>query len=121
MLATEMHEYQKEEFTQSFYEFWPYGDADVNSPAPWGMPWQFGYDVELSGKTIDEMAQNFFNDFESEIREQIESESDGIDNCHCCGDYELSDDPEIAAEGLCDRCNREINEDAEIIGWRKGE
>lgn len=41
--------------------------------------------------------------------------------CECCGDYELSDDPEIAAEGLCDRCNREINEDAEIIGWNKGE
>lgn len=41
--------------------------------------------------------------------------------CECCGDYELSDDPEIAAEMLCDRCNREINEDAEIIGWNKNE
>lgn len=41
--------------------------------------------------------------------------------CECCGDHELSDDPEIAAEGLCDRCNREINEDAEIIGWNKNE
>ena len=41
--------------------------------------------------------------------------------CECCGDYELSDDPEIASEGLCDRCNREINEDSQIIGWGKGE
>lgn len=41
--------------------------------------------------------------------------------CDCCGTQVISDDPEIAADMLCDRCNREINEDAEIIGWRKGE
>lgn len=41
--------------------------------------------------------------------------------CECCGSRVISDDPEIAVAGLCDRCNREINEDAEIIGWGKGE
>ena len=44
-----------------------------------------------------------------------------IKYCRACFDFEVSSDPEIAADGLCDRCNREINEDAEIIGWRKGE
>ena len=41
--------------------------------------------------------------------------------CECCNERILSDNPEIANQGLCDRCNREINEDAQIIGWRKGE
>ena len=41
--------------------------------------------------------------------------------CECCNERILSDDPEIAAEMLCDRCNREINEDSQIIGYRKGE
>lgn len=41
--------------------------------------------------------------------------------CDCCGNQVISDNPEIAADGLCDRCNREINEDSQIIGWGKEE
>lgn len=40
--------------------------------------------------------------------------------CDCCGTQVISDDPEIAEEGLCDRCADEINNE-EIIGYRKGE
>ena len=40
--------------------------------------------------------------------------------CSHCGGHEISDDPEIAEQGLCDSCYREVN-DYEIVGWRKGE
>lgn len=41
--------------------------------------------------------------------------------CECCNERIVSDDPEIAEQGLCDRCNDEINEDSRVIGYRKGE
>jgi hypothetical protein len=41
--------------------------------------------------------------------------------CECCKSFVISDDPEIAEQMLCDRCNSEIEEDSQIIGWRKGE
>lgn len=41
--------------------------------------------------------------------------------CDCCGEREISDDDEIAAEQLCDRCFKEIQADNEVIGWGKGE
>lgn len=40
--------------------------------------------------------------------------------CECCDMFTISDDDEIAAQGLCDHCYNELNND-EIIGWRKGE
>lgn len=48
------------------------------------------------------------------INNEIRPRRDEFGNiyCECCGDQFLSDDPKIAAEGLCDRCNREINEDS---------
>lgn len=40
--------------------------------------------------------------------------------CAHCGMFDVSDDPEIAEQGLCDSCYREVN-DYEIVGWRKSE
>lgn len=41
--------------------------------------------------------------------------------CACCGNFWISDDDEIAAQELCDRCHAEINAPDDIVGWRKGE
>lgn len=51
--------------------------------------------------------------------DELDQIADGL--CAHCGGQFISDDPEIAEQMLCDRCNREINENAEIIGWGKGE
>lgn len=40
--------------------------------------------------------------------------------CECCGTENVSDNPDLQAEMLCDRCADQINND-EIIGYRKGE
>ncbi|MBT8490942.1 MAG: hypothetical protein KJN62_07830 [Deltaproteobacteria bacterium] len=39
--------------------------------------------------------------------------------CACCNEMPVSDDEDLAAEMLCDRCAKE--NDNEIIGYRKGE
>jgi len=41
--------------------------------------------------------------------------------CACCGQRWVSDDDEIAAQELCDRCHAEINAPDDIVGWGKGE
>lgn len=52
---------------------------------------------------------------------KIAIERIGVEYCAYCGERFVSDYPEIAKLGLCDRCFDEINDDNEIIGWRKNE
>lgn len=40
--------------------------------------------------------------------------------CAHCGMFDVSDDPEIAEQMLCDHCYDEVN-NYPITGWRKGE
>lgn len=42
--------------------------------------------------------------------------------CAHCDSHEISEDPEIAAEELCDRCFKEIHDQDDLKwAWRKGE
>lgn len=42
--------------------------------------------------------------------------------CYHCRENEISEDIEIAAEELCDRCAAEINDQDDLNwSWRKGE
>lgn len=62
-----------------------------------------------------------FEDFfggEIDDADELDQIADGL--CAHCGEREISEDPDIADEMLCDRCADEINDD-EILGHRKGE
>lgn len=41
--------------------------------------------------------------------------------CAHCGEFDISDDSERAADQLCDRCWNEIQVDNGFIGYGKGE
>lgn len=73
---------------------------------------------------IDELSRVSDMDLESEPERimfivQKYDRNNGI--CKCCGTNYVSDDDEIFAQELCDRCHNEINAPDDIIGWRKGE
>lgn len=65
MLARQLTDEQKEDFVNIFYCLTPIDDLD--NPNPWGCPWYFGWDVELKGNSVREMAENFYKSISDEI------------------------------------------------------
>jgi len=70
MNAKELTDSQKDIFIVEFYNLWDNEldyPNDTGSPTPWGCPWLFGGPIELKGKDVKEMAENFWQDHKEEI------------------------------------------------------
>ena len=77
MLAIELNEKEREQFTSEFYSAWGRewdDEDDTSSPTPWGCPWYFGAVVELRGDTVKEMALHWFAETKTEIRGLLDEE-----------------------------------------------
>lgn len=44
---------------------------DADTPAPWGCPWFWCEDIEATGHTIEELAEDFFSRNRAEIEEAV--------------------------------------------------
>jgi len=77
--ASDLTEKEREWFTFLFYQkidaALPEGLSldDMDSPRPWGCPWLFGWEVELRGATIEEMVDNYIEDYKSEFSTEEEN------------------------------------------------
>jgi len=68
-LAIDLTEKERENFYDYFYDNWNFDMDDTLTPNPFGCPWVW-YREELEGDTVQEMANNFFNLQEDEIKFQ---------------------------------------------------
>jgi len=65
--AKDLTDEQKEQFTAEFYDYMRYDTPDdQQSPLPWGCPWMFGFVVSLRGDSIEDMIDNYINDYNEE-------------------------------------------------------
>lgn len=72
-LAEELSEEERQEFLDYFYLLADeIGLDDTDSPCPWGCPWYFRGDVELTGETIKEMSKNYYTLLKDEIIKVLE-------------------------------------------------
>ena len=81
--TTAFSEEQKERFTYAFYrDSWrALGSLlramsddfewDAETPAPWGCPWLWCEEIEATGRTIEEQAEDFFRRNMPEIEEAV--------------------------------------------------
>jgi hypothetical protein len=66
--ARSLSESEREEFSEEFYSRDEAPDDAVDgNPCPYGCPWLFGWEVELRGATIEEMVDNYIEDYKSEF------------------------------------------------------
>jgi hypothetical protein len=67
---------QQAQFAEAFYAHWPIGLSvtDCDTPCPWGAPWTHGSRVILKGNTIEDMANNYWQENKKEIMELIREE-----------------------------------------------
>ena len=81
--AKDLTEHQRKEFTEHFYDQWierEMGAAeDTSSPLPYGCPWLYRGDGELYGHTIKEMAINYFLICKTNIKKDIASSKEAIE------------------------------------------
>ena len=68
-LAVDLTEHERENFWDYFYDNWDFDMDDTFTTHPFGCPWLW-YHEELEGDTIEDMANNFFNLQEDEIKFQ---------------------------------------------------
>ena len=63
-IATKLTDSERELFQTIFYES-ETGIMlnDHETPCPYGCPWYFGYDVSLRGDDLDEMVENYIEDY----------------------------------------------------------
>ncbi len=70
--ANSLSESEREEFVEEFYSRVEAPNDDFNgNPCPWGCPWDF--DADLRGSTIEEMVDNFIEDYKSEFSTEEEN------------------------------------------------
>lgn len=81
--TTAFSEEQKERFTDAFYRasWCAMGSLlrtmsddfawDADTPAPWGCPWLWCEEIEATGRTIEELAEDFFRRNRAEIEEAV--------------------------------------------------
>jgi len=72
MIAEKLSIKEQDEFTEEFYFLWDkanLGEHDSAVDCPWGCPWYNAGLTILTGKDIPEMAKNYFDLIEDEVRE----------------------------------------------------
>lgn len=81
--TTAFSEEQKERFTYAFYRAsWrTLGSLlrvmsddfawDADTPAPWGCPWLWCEEIDATGHTVEELAEDFFRRSMPEIEEAV--------------------------------------------------
>lgn len=57
---------EREHFTNIFYEMMPHV-TDWDTTNPWGCPWFFGFDVYLTGNSMEERVKNYIDQFSCDI------------------------------------------------------
>ena len=63
---------QREIFEETFYALWneqELGPVDTIVDSPWGLPWYHESAHVLTGQSVEEMAENFFNKVKADIRQ----------------------------------------------------
>jgi hypothetical protein len=65
--ARTLNDEQKDAFTKLFYstDGTP-NDANSDNPNPWGAPWNFGFKVILRGNTVEDMVEEYIEEYKSE-------------------------------------------------------
>jgi len=78
--ASDLTEKEREWFTFLFYQkidsVLPEGlslDDVYDNPRPWGCPWSFSGNRLLAGDTIEEMVDNYIEDYKSEFSTEEEN------------------------------------------------
>lgn len=74
--AKTLTENQREKFVKRFYLNWPDSPTDLESSNPWGCPWEWDPDAILTGDSIEEMADNYYQEQREDIEEQIKEEEE---------------------------------------------
>lgn len=59
-----------DEERKEFWDHFGYQD-DVDSPAPWGAPWEYAPDMTCPGDTIKEISEWWYNKMKDEIEEEV--------------------------------------------------
>lgn len=66
--AESLNDEERQEFSDYFYDLADeIGLDDRDSPHPWGCPWLFGSDIELTGENIKEMSKNYYTFHKKQI------------------------------------------------------
>lgn len=65
---------QKEAFAKSFYENWPNDNPDYEASCPWGCPWLYETEIEVSGSTPEEWGQSWWETNKAEIMKLLAEE-----------------------------------------------
>lgn len=74
-LAIDLTEQEQEIFSKAFYQIADKRVEDTDTPCPWGCPWYYNESAILEGKTVEDMAENFWNEFRNEIRRILDEEA----------------------------------------------
>ena len=91
MLASKLTDKQREVFTEEFYKLADDRLNDLDTPRPWGCPWNWGPEMKIERQnTIYLMARSHWENYKKEIIKhlddderidaEIESERDQNDN-----------------------------------------
>lgn len=65
---------EQEVFVEAFYQLCPVDDVVDGNPNPWGCPWHYSEDTIFEGTSIEDMAKEYYEEVESEIKDCLEKE-----------------------------------------------
>jgi hypothetical protein len=70
----QISEEQKSLFVSHFYNVADSRLDDLETPCPWGCPWNHSSPVTLHGETIKEMAEKYWKKIEAEVTRILDEE-----------------------------------------------